>query len=141
MASSKRRTRPRAVTLTASLHVLEGVVMLPVGFLFAASGVYGAIDPEALLESAEAVEIAAIGSLLAAIGLAAFVIAYGLFRLRPWAWLLAMASQGASLGLALWARTTGNPEYVSMALGVLIVLALNQAEVRAAFHEREAELD
>ncbi len=112
--------------------------MLPVGGLFAFGGVYAGTQPEALALLADILEVALIGGLLAVLGVLAFVIAYGLFRLRPWGWLMAMALQGLNLGISLWARFAETPEYISMALSVFIVLALNQAEVRNAFQPKRA---
>jgi hypothetical protein len=67
------------------------------------------------------------------LGLLALVVSLGLFRLRRWAWLLAMTMEGLNLASALIAHRVGHPEYVTMVVGIVTVLALNQREVRQAF--------
>ena len=69
------------------------------------------------------------------IGLAllALIVSMGLFRLKHWAWLLAMAMEGLNLTSALIAYRVGNPEYLTMVVGIVAVLALNGREVRQAF--------
>ena len=64
--------------------------------------------------------------------------AIGLFWMRPGAWLLAMTAQGLSLAHALADYTLGQPDYASMVLGIIVVLALQQGEVRQAFRTHHA---
>ena len=75
-----------------------------------------------------------------ALALLALVVSIGLFRLKPWAWLLAMSMEGLNLTSALTAYVVGHPEYVNMLLGIIIVMSLNQREVREAFERRDARL-
>lgn len=65
------------------------------------------------------------------------VVALGLLWLRLWAWLLAMTMQGLGLASALVAYLADRPNYILMALGILIVLDLNQGDVRKAFQSRK----
>ena len=67
------------------------------------------------------------------LALLALVVSFGLFRLKRWAWLLAMTMEGLNLASALVAYRVGNPEYLTMVVGIVIVLALNGREVRETF--------
>jgi membrane protein YdbS with pleckstrin-like domain len=66
-------------------------------------------------------------------GLALLVAAVGLFRVKPWAWTLAMATQCWSLTTSLYDYLSGDASYFLMVLAVLTVLLLNQREVRLVF--------
>lgn len=67
------------------------------------------------------------------LGLINLVIAVALSRLRHWAWIGALALQGVSLIAALMAYLSQRPNYISMVLGVVLVLYLNQSEIQVAF--------
>jgi hypothetical protein len=73
------------------------------------------------------------GLLLDSFGL---LIAFGLWRLRRWAWLALMLSLGVTMALYLGAYASGYPPYVSMLIKVVMVFYLNQGEVRQAFGHR-----
>lgn len=125
--------RPRAVTFVAWLHVVEGIVFAALGLILLAPNNDGidarimAADTFGMLEN---LGFGLIGVLL---GCLAWVVALGLFQLRSWAWLMAMTAQGITLAIGLYARYTGTPEYASLLLAVIVVLTLNQREVRRAF--------
>jgi hypothetical protein len=67
------------------------------------------------------------------LGSALLVAGIGLLRMRHSAWLLAMTIEAVSLAIALRWYALGEPRFGPMALSSLIVLALNQREVRQAF--------
>ena len=60
-------------------------------------------------------------------------IAVGLWRLQRWAWLLLMIWQGCLMAIDIWGRFNGNPSYLTMFINVIIVLYINQREVKKAF--------
>lgn len=71
-----------------------------------------------------------------AIILVELVIAFGLWHLKRFAWVLIMILQGIGMAVYLWFYTNGEPLYLSMLLSVIIVFYLNQREVQQAFQRR-----
>ncbi|MCL6647413.1 MAG: hypothetical protein K6U89_03645 [Chloroflexi bacterium] len=126
-----RPRRPRAVTWVALLHFGQGLLVLPLWVLIWLAGALEAQRGE--LFSPGGRELLLYGVLLSALDLLLFPIAYGLLRLRPWAWTLAMVLQGVLLATALVQSYFGEDDYLTLAVGVFVVLCLNQREVRAAF--------
>jgi len=64
------------------------------------------------------------------------VVIIGLYRLRSWAWTLAMLILGVRLVLGIIDYFYRAPFFLSMFMQVLAVLLLNQESVRIAFGER-----
>jgi hypothetical protein len=126
----RRFKRPSAVTLVAWLFFLHFVLLLLFGSIFWPGGQLDLTEFRPTGEPGPALVLEAV---FISLGLLALVVSLGLFRLKRWAWLLAMTMEGLNLASALIAYRVGHPEYVTMALGVVTVLALNQREVRQAF--------
>jgi hypothetical protein len=138
-----RRRRPRAVTFVGWLLCGEALLLLSVGGINLLSQVWtqGA-DLNAIGSIVQAgtdliqVRIPVLNTLL---GSALLVAGIGLLRMRHWAWLLAMTIEAVSLATALYLYAHGEQHFGAMALSSLIVLALNQREVRQAFiHNHDA---
>jgi hypothetical protein len=132
MALPRRRgrfKRPSAVTLVAWLFFLNFVLLLS-GSIFWPGGQIDLTEFRPAREPGPALVLQAV---FISLGLLALVISLGLFRLKRWAWLLAMTMEGLNLASALIAYRVGHPEYVTMVVGIFTVLALNQREVRQAF--------
>lgn len=128
--------RPRAVTFVAWLHVVEGIVFAALGLILLAPN---DSDFDKRLMAADTfgmLEDLGFGLTGVLLGCLAWIVALGLFQLRAWAWLMAMTAQGTALAIGLYARYSGAPEYASLLLAVVVVLTLNQREVRRAFHHR-----
>ncbi|MDP8923618.1 MAG: hypothetical protein M3O34_12155 [Chloroflexota bacterium] len=130
--------RPRAVSFVASLVLAEAVA----AFVVAGLSVLGMLTLElrgptlivdrVLNEPAvRSVSPAAVGALVAGLILSAAGI--GLLRMRAWAWSAAVVLHGVTLADALAGYAFGEPRYELMAIGSLVVLVLNQREVRQAF--------
>ena len=139
---SARPRRPRAVTAVAVGHILQGVTLsvaggiLLVGALLSAPG---DLTIDRVLRS-EWNELFVLGSILLLLGLLALIVTYGLYRVRPWAWSVAMSLQGIGLAMALSNQFLGDLNYnddVTLAIGILLVFMLNQNEVRRTFQRRE----
>jgi hypothetical protein len=132
-ASRRRRSarRPRAIWLVAGLLLLQGLLEIVVGLLawYARAEVDGPI-----MNTWQH----ALAGLPVVLGIGLLAVAVGLWQLRPWAWLVAMSLQGIGLAQALTMYLRGDPDYWSMALSAIVVLALNQAEVREAFGSADA---
>ncbi|HEX2172337.1 MAG TPA: hypothetical protein VHL09_07825 [Dehalococcoidia bacterium] len=124
--------RPRAVTLVAWLHALQGIFSVVIGAISLLAAGWGTWP--GLGDSGSAIiEVTLLGSLTLGLGGLTLAIAIGLFRLSGWAWVVAMTLQGVNLAIGLIARAVGQADYITLAIGVVVILALNQREVREAF--------
>ncbi len=139
----ERRRRPRAVTFVGWLLCGEALLLLSIGVIDLLNRVLTQpADLNAIGGMVQAgtdliqVRIPVLNTLL---GASLLVAGAGLLRMRHWAWLLAMTIEAVSLAIALRWYALGEPRFGPMALSSLIVLALNQREVRQAFiHSHDA---
>lgn len=67
------------------------------------------------------------------VALGTLIIGWGAFRMRRWAWIAFLAWCIFVLANQILRYYAGSPDFIAMALAVFVVLALNQAEVQAAF--------
>ena len=136
-----RARRPRAVSFVASLVLAEAVAAL----ILAGLGIAGLLafemrGPTLIVERVLAdaptrrLDPVAGGGLVA--GLILTVAGVGLLRMHAWAWSAAVVVHGVTLADALAGYAVGRPPYALMAIGSLVVLVLNQREVRQAFLPR-----
>ena len=134
------RRRPSAVTVVAvtylglsitwaaiSIQALIGAqILLPPGG--------GILDTESLRRS-----FTLLGGIVAvrqvAVGVTAFVASVALLRMHPRGWLLAMVAAVIVLAVQLVSWYDATPNYILMAFAVVVVLLMNQTEVRDAFGE------
>ncbi len=70
-----------------------------------------------------------------------FVIAYGLWQYKRWAWVATMAYVGIGMGTQVWAHFLGTADYVTMPMYILIVFYLNQSDVQSIFAEPSEQRD
>jgi hypothetical protein len=136
----KRRVvkRPRNLLILVFLQVVQGVGLLiysvyigqRYGWGFQASRI-------SLMHIApfEVFKIVTSGMLFLVLAIFTLALAAALWSLSSWAWLAAMSLQGFSLFAALVGYLRGEPNYISMVLGILLVFYLNQQEVVAAFRK------
>ena len=61
------------------------------------------------------------------------LIVIGLWRMKRWGWFLVMLNTGVGMFLNIWAYFYARPNYVAMAVSVLIVFYMNQRDVQQAF--------
>jgi hypothetical protein len=123
--------RTRAINFVAGLLLLQALLMVLAGVLELYMGGEGGGAAQHTREQAGDVLMILLGSSL-------FVVALGLWRRRPWAWVGAMALQGISLAQGLVEYLRREPDFFSLAMATLVVLALNQSEVREAFGTTDA---
>lgn len=135
---ARSMTRPRAVTFVAWLIIGEAFLMVGLGVLaFAGAGWLPWLTSDTLpLPLDKVVELTVLGIVAESLGIFALIVAIGLLRLSPWSWLVAMTLQGVSLAISLIARFIGNADDISLIVGVIVVMMLNQREVRGAFERR-----
>jgi hypothetical protein len=126
--------RPDGVTILALLLLVQGVLLVVLGI------VVPALPAARMLPGVVARLLAAVslGSLLpgvaqAGLGVAALITSIGIFQLRPWAWLMAMALQGVILVVLLIEYLLGGHSYLDMLLASVVALYLNWRPIRQAF--------
>jgi len=131
--------RSRSVTILAALHFLQSLVLLGFGIYLVSTT--GWAHPEAT-QASRFLPLALFQGMISGVvtlvlALLGAVIAFALLRLKSWAWMAAMELQGLGLIAALYAYLRGNPNYVGMLIGIILVFYLNQQEIRAAFRGRQ----
>ncbi len=130
--------RPRSVAILGTLQILESLGLLGFGLMRTIqSGITFDVaeqTPEALLSTIVEVITSGLGILIISIPL--FFIGIALLRMKSWAWLWAMTFQGFSLMVLLFEYVRHKPNYLAMAVGVILVYYLNQQEVQAVFRSR-----
>jgi hypothetical protein len=129
-------SRPTAVTVIAVLLIIGGALGVLGGlaglFLGAAVGVAGGSG-----EAAAAGGLVALLSIVAIVlSLVNFVIAYGLWTLKPWAWIATLVLEGISILLSLGNVVSGNGAggaVFGIAIAGVIIYYLMQPNVKQAF--------
>ena len=136
MTQARKPEVPRSARILAWLQILQSLATLLIGLAFTLQGgaVLGGLPaplPYMLVEEPLLAFVRGAIQLLLAYPI--FWVGLALFRLKPWAWLFSMFLQGVVLFVNLASYFRGGANYISMAMSVLIVLYLNNAEVRLAF--------
>lgn len=124
-ASKSRREVPAPIHFTGRLLFVQSVGLLLLAVLIA---------PESPIVAHEFRELWRTGLYITLAFLSAWA-GLGLIRLRPPAWSLAMLVQGTVLLHCLFLYRLERPSYIyiQMALGILIVVNLNQSALRNSF--------
>ncbi len=118
--------RPFGLNAIIILQIVSGVISLALMVAFVTAN-----D----LVPAEATPLQAATTVL---NLLSLVIAFGLWRLKRWAWVLNMVQVGLLLALYLTGYLAGEPSPAMLALNVSIVFYLNQPNVKAIFERKDA---
>jgi hypothetical protein len=128
-----RDGRPTGVTVLAVLVAIGGIPPLAYGiisFIASASTLLSTADAPAL-------PIAVMGLVFLGIAAVHFGVAWALFSLRPWAWLVAAIVAAGNIVIEVVAALAGNlgwPQALLASVIPLIILVyLFRADVRAAF--------
>jgi hypothetical protein len=138
--------RPRTVTLTGILLMIEWFGFLGLGIFHMAAGLYPEeLTPEAIwllnrlgIRNGHEQLLSVVFLVLALMALSAAV---GFFRIRYIARLLATTAQSISLMTALILYFTSRPAfvYILMPYCIALVSYLNYPDVQEAFRSREAD--
>lgn len=148
-ASSKKR-RPIAITIvgvllivTAFLNIALGVFLVWVNNVALPQGTNIMAELELTDgDLTDPVDILFEGVIYTVLGIVQLVIGIGFWRLARWAWVAAMSWQALKLLLELLNFFIGEIEPVSLIFAILLVLLLNQSDVRRVFgilqHESES---
>ncbi|MFN8474767.1 MAG: hypothetical protein U0822_21430 [Anaerolineae bacterium] len=138
---ARTEQKPLSVTVAILFYSIEvaAVVINAIGYLIGAGirldDLRGTFSTAmASSKSAAEVQIAFMLMIVALVGLISI---RGLYRLRPWAWRLAIGLLGARLLLGLYAFFSGNGVTFGLFLPVVTVFLLNQREVRRVFKQME----
>ena len=131
-----RIERPRSLPILIGLVVLQAIGLMGYGTYQVAS--HGEQIPYIFGDVQQIVPYAVFtglssGFVAIILGLINLIVVIALYRLNPWAWVGAMTLQGLSLFAALLAYLAGKPNYVSMVLGVFLVLYLNQRDIQRIY--------
>ncbi len=132
MDVTRRHSRPFGVTVIVLLHV---AALLPLGLTALLLVIEQKPVAQTLVRS-DAFTI--LGFTLDALGLVA---AFGLWRMRRWAWILAMILTGISMVVDITAYMRGTLPYIPMLINVITVFYLNQGEVRRVFEHPSPAYD
>jgi hypothetical protein len=136
-AAPVKPVRPKSVTILAVLQVLQSLGFLAFGTIGISNYEWPAIfhwdSPETVIQSLFDLIQSGIGLIF--VGVLMLIVTIDLLRLKGWAWILSMSVQGMGLVAALSGYLRGEPSYLSMFLGVLLVFYLNQQEVQDAFRQ------
>lgn len=136
-AGVARRRRPFGVVALIALNVAVALLAL-----LALAAAVAAVATGNVASLADDYRLAGpLGPLLLIAELAATLIlnlaaVIGLWQLRRWAWTLTILLVGLSMFGNLRGYYFGDPDYLDMALDVMIVFYLNLRETRAAFEPR-----
>ncbi len=121
--------RPRGIVILAILQVLASLALLLVGLAVMAAG--GLVVSPDLLPGTSAL---ALGATLILLGLISFVIAGGLWSLKPWARTLGIIFAIGALVAGIASMATGNyDDVVSVIIDLLLLWYLTRPGVKAAF--------
>lgn len=139
---TRTHARPRSVVILIFLQVLQSLGLVGYSvYLVSFGGWSNREDPAHILSFVPFVIFseAASGIVFMILGVLTFIVAISLYLSRQWAWLAAMSIQGLGLLAGIWVYLHGAPNYVGMALGILLVLYLNHHEVEEYFHPGRGE--
>ena len=121
----QQKNRPIGVTIIAILTIIGGI-----GFL--ASGI-AAVVAAPFLSDMEGLS-AGIGAALMALGIAYFVMAYGLWKGKGWAWTITLVLSFIGIVLGIASIVTGNIGAVfHLIINIIVVYYLYRPNVKAFF--------
>ncbi len=131
-AGARPRRRPFTLLVLAGLILVKALIIVLV--VSGTAGSLGNPVRDALRMSPElgkAIESLAVANAVLALVTTLLVLAaVGLVARRRWGWLLAMVLTGLFVGADIAAFVAGTVNYLWMALNIITVFYLNQADVR-----------
>ena len=136
-------TRPLGVSIIAILNVISGIIMLIGGVGLAAVGsalpTMTTVNPNAggqmalvgLLGGGAA---AAVGAVLIVLGIVSFIVAWGLFKGKGWAWTVTIILSGISVIMGIVSLVGGNfGAIVNIIIAGVVIYYLYRPHVKAYF--------
>ena len=132
-----KHKRPFGVIIIAFLLLLNGMLATArsarIAYQFYEEQ-NGQLEPDKISERAE--DLTLIEWLTLPITAAGIVIAWGIWALRPVAWLATMTFQGLYLAAQLYDYSQGQNVYPQLLVTVITVFYLNQHDVKLVFRTR-----
>jgi len=133
--------RPVAVTILTWVLILSSLGSILIGALSIASFVIEFEGGKIVILNEDASddvltdqgELAFDGIWYSIVGIVQLVITIGFWRLKRWAWVAAMSWQALKLLVDVANGLAGSPEVVALVISILLVLLLNQSDVRRVF--------
>ncbi len=118
--SSPSSDRPLGVTILGILQILGGILSIVAGF--------GLIALAALMTGLELLFMA-IGAMTLILGIVGLIVGWGLYTMKSWAWMIAIILNIINIILAIY------PSFniMSMIIPIIIILYLNQADIKSRF--------
>ncbi len=112
--------RPLGVTILGILQILGGILSIVAGF--------GLIALAALMTGFELLFMA-IGAVTLVLGIVGLIVGWGLYTMKSWAWMIAIILNIINIILAIY------PSFniMSMIIPIIIILYLNQADIKSRF--------
>lgn len=140
-ASTSPRKRPLAVTILTWVLVIGSLLSLAIGIISLVALAYelqgGTIEIMAGDEATELFtdqgQLLVEGVWYTLEGVVQLVITIGFWKERRWAWVAVMTLQALNLLVDVANGLAGNPEVLSLGVSILLVLLLNQSDVRRVF--------
>jgi hypothetical protein len=133
------------VTIIAILNIIGGIIMIFVGLVaIALASIVPLIPPDALeSQTLEGIDlsapwlvglITAVGGVFIAIGVASFVVAYGLWNGKGWAWTVTVVLAIIGIVLDAISIATGNfGSIISIIISAVILYYVYRPHVKAYF--------
>lgn len=133
-------SRPVGVTIIGVLMAIAGIVMIIAGIsaMALAPLIPMATESQDLAMGISSTMLGGIaiasGAIMLALGIASLVIAYGLFKGRPWAWTAAVVLSIIGIVMSVVSIVTGNfGSIVSLIINGVIIYYLYRPHVKAYF--------
>jgi|GEM_PF-857004 hypothetical protein len=129
--------RPTSVTLLGLMVLVQGLsfaLFAGLSFSLVIPALYELYPPEIASEiPIHSSRYWLFTSTALVMGICCLVSSVGIFRLRPWAWIMALIVQGINLAAELLNYVNGHAFYFNMFASVIIVLYLNQRDIQRSF--------
>jgi len=137
MVKGMATERPFGVTILAILEVIGGILSLAAGaFMLFAAAAFGMMIPGEMPGGISGFVglmmglFSVIGIVVITIGLISFIIAYGLWNGRGWAWTLCLIFSIIGIIIGILSLPTG---IISLIINILILYYLTRPHVKAFF--------
>jgi uncharacterized membrane protein YvlD (DUF360 family) len=129
----KKVKRPRSVIILVIFQLLQSLTLLTYGSFRVVTAAWPGNAWEFSLDflATMLVQVITSGAGLLILGLFTLIISGQLFRMKAYAWLMAMSLQGIILLTSLIAYLRHEPNYLLMTFGVVLVFYLNLNDIRA----------
>lgn len=134
--------RPRSVVILVVLQIIQSLSLFSFGFYRLTTLAWPSRVWELSLEvlATVLVQVITSGIGLLVLGSLALFVAWQLFGMKSYAWLMAMSLQGIILLTSLFAYMREEPNHILMAMGVLLVFYLNQNEIQTVMRGSQEEI-